>query len=768
MKKNRTDKWVAIGLIACLLAGMLTGCGGALKENETAVPEMVATQGETFSGENTAEVPEETTESADPYTGPIYNVEWLTLDWKVESITEALVGGDVLYLHGGTEKDESGESRHVVVSSKLDGTEQKIIWEFKKLEKAPELSEGETYTHSSFLWMDADDEGNLLMLFMEYRYAHGQKMNKVYRLQKLDSAGNECWSVDLPKNINPVEMICAGNHTIITLESVNENNGVLGPTEILVYDKDGMLKVRHNTNLRSILGLCSYVGKAYLYDGPDRTIDSVKLREISFETGEFGDEFGGGLKWYGKWIGSGAGYDLLTVDNAAIWGFDFDENYSVKVLDYQLSGIHPEGSSMMIPMGESDFVMLTGVNSAKRTKPQMALLTRATREEVESKQDVTVAILQSLGGTLPIDFNAQNDRYRVHTVSYSGGAQDGASAEEHRRNRIERLKEDIKAGKAPDVVILGKKDVGLLYEELCQGAFEDLYPWLNSDKEFSADKLFATALRAGELEGKLYSLILSFSVQTIIGKTSIFGPADGITASELLEISKFYPNSKICPDTRGVEAIVDFVENSGKALIDERSGEVRFNSEEFIAMLEIAKQMNELSDVNNKYGTAFKNDEILVQEILIENYTSLSVHDGYYGESVSAIGYAGEDGNGSALTPGACVLMLSQSDCKKGAWAFIRSFLDGEYQNDRTYINFPILLSAMEALEKSQTSSEAEAERTNDIIENAASTLYQNLELRSALIEAVKEAATPYFAGEKNAKEVAEELQLWAESRVSK
>ena len=67
-----------------------------------------------------------------------------------------------------------------------------------------------------------------------------------------------------------------------------------------------------------------------------------------------------------------------------------------------------------------------------------------------------------------------------------------------------------------------------------------------------------------------------------------------------------------------------------------------------------------------------------------------------FGEDISFVGYPSKFDCGSVAHGGDMTVgMSAKSENKEGAWAFIRSFLEEDYQNNYTSY-FPLLLSAFE------------------------------------------------------------------------
>ena len=95
-----------------------------------------------------------------------------------------------------------------------------------------------------------------------------------------------------------------------------------------------------------------------------------------------------------------------------------------------------------------------------------------------------------------VAFNRKNDKYRIEIADYSeyNNDKDGWDAGQTK------LRTEILSGNVPDIFCLN----GLNYTQLAaKGILEDLYPYMDADKDMKRSDFFQNVLQAFEVNGKL-------------------------------------------------------------------------------------------------------------------------------------------------------------------------------------------------------------------------------------------------------------------------
>ncbi|MBQ8814856.1 MAG: hypothetical protein IJZ85_10235 [Lachnospiraceae bacterium] len=782
--KLRLMGWLAAGLSMLMLAGCAVSESEQTESGPEATTENVLASSDV--GEMGAVTDEQenrdthVTDTQDElYVTTIYKEIWRDELFPLNEISDVRTNGEIVYIRG--KKLAHGEDRSVlewrdaVISMKADGSGMQVIQCWEPTEKEPVLAEGETSVTVNLRGISIDGDGNLVELLEEWHFAHGQQRKEIFKLAKQDSYGNELWNIELPESIQINGMACAGKKIILEISPIVD--AVIGDTEILIYNEDGTRKAHYDTGTSMYDGIRAHGEDAYILDWVD--LSWLVWRKIDLETGKPGEKAEYIWEQEGDWIGEGCGYDFLFKRNDGIWGYQDDEESGTKLLDFQLSGIN-QFNRVIVPVGEKEFLfVLRDDYWDQENVPRIALYSTASREEVESQKEIKVTVI---GGVLHEDliteFNQTNRDYRVKVVSYVDKTTYTYDMEYETEpdevTRIHRLKADMEAGAGADVLILDKENLGLLYDEVINGKFEDLYVWLDRDPELSRDDLQSSVLSAGEMDGKLYGLIPSFQIMTLVGKSSVVGETGGWTMEEMQALFDCYSDSTVVVGWEGKYLLNLMLDGCKETMLESIQRTGALPAEEIKALLELVKEAGLREIGNTKYSQWYSSNSVLLKAEWFSNLGMMPDQDRAFGETAICIGYPGAEKNGSVIVPDAVILMSADSGCKEGAWEFIRSFLQDGYQTDTD--DFPVQLAALEREREKvntwyvsedyvdrgqmkQIASEEQAQRLIDMIAGAGGTVYYDREQWDNVLEVIMREAERFFAGEITSQQATEEIQ---------
>ena len=80
------------------------------------------------------------------------------------------------------------------------------------------------------------------------------------------------------------------------------------------------------------------------------------------------------------------------------------------------------------------------------------------------------------------------------------------------------------------------------YRQLAlRGYLEDLWPYIDNDPEFGRERIIEGPLKAAEINGGLYMLPKSFSINTLVGSVSVVGDRCGWTLEDMMETFSSMP-----------------------------------------------------------------------------------------------------------------------------------------------------------------------------------------------------------------------------------
>lgn len=380
------------------------------------------------------------------------------------------------------------------------------------------------------------------------------------------------------------------------------------------------------------------------------------------------------------------------------------------------------------------------------------------------------------------DFNSTSEEYRVEITDYT---------EKYPDEPLMRLSNDITIGNLPDIILLNSYDMPVK-NYISKGLLANLYDFMESDESFNKEDYLENYFKAYEVEGKLYEISPEFAIQTIMGKTSVIGETQGWTMNEFISFAEENSDKNIFSGVYNKGNVLTFFINSCCGdYFSIKTGECRFNSEDFIELLEFCNSFpNETSENfyenidTNEYETQWRTGSTLLDFCLISDFTSLRRYEAVtFGGSVTVKGFPSEEKSGLSFNNyGIELAVTAKAANGEGAWEFIKYFLSDKYQDKSNM--FPIKLSSIE--KKAEASKERpfftdesgskiytdtetiggqevnigvntneDIRRVTEIINSADSTWHYD----SQITKIITEEAAAYFAGQKSAEDVAEIIQ---------
>ncbi len=517
--------------------------------------------------------------------------------------------------------------------------------------------------------------------------------------------------------------------------------------------------------------------------------NGLSFAQVDIEKNTIGEKFKFSGRTYDYSFYSGKSYDLYLADNYGLYGYNLGEADKVSIMNFIDSDFGFSNFYQMVEISDTEFFGIFDDNESV-TGYSIARFVKVPPEEVKEKQEIILA----MGHTnwrvreAAIKFNQASDTIRIRLVDYNtlyGNDEDYDAG-------ITRLNTDIVSGKMPDIVIL--EDSMPVDSYISKGLFEDLNPYIEKDEEFSLEDFMPNVLEAFSVNGKLYSLIPSYSIQTVAVKTADVGNKTGWTVAEAKEILASKPEgTQFLVNVIRSEMLEYCISMSGNQFIDWNSGKCNFNSDEFIQMLEFIKLFPDEIDQSiytdefwNNYDTMWREGRTLASVLNLGDFRGYNVTEkGTFGEKITLIGFpAAEGSGGSVIWPDLQIALSAKSANKEAAWKFIRTFLSEEYQREHLY-NFPLNAKLFDELaDKAMEKPYYEDEEGNkieyddtywingvdvtippmtrqevDSLKEWVRGVKQAYKKDEMLISIISEEAEPFYAGQKNAKDVAGIIQ---------
>ncbi len=667
---------------------------------------------------------------------------------------------------------ETGRSLYIVEKN-LDGSDS-----VKR-----EIKLGDNQSMSYFTM---DEQGNFYAILNEYFEDSSDPNNYIwqdnYFLIQLDLQGNEAWRQEL------VGESTEDYYSIIWMGALADGHiAVMDTSAISIYDNQGKLVTKNKLQTElSVISLYQLKdGSTLLYSYKSET-NSYYFNKINIETGELSEEYEIPEILMNQNFYPGTNYDFMAVNNLGVRGYNLGDAEATELMNFIDSDLNIYYIDNLVSVTDKEFYGM--INDAITGETALMKFIKVEPQDVVDKKIITlgcIGINWEVRNQV-VKFNKSNQEYRIQIKDYSQ-----FNTMDDYEGGITKLNTDITSGRVPDILIT---DNNLPIDSyISKGLIEDLYPYIDKDEELNKDNFFPNVLKAYETNGKLYQMIPSFTVFTVVGKTSEVGPKEGWTLAELNAIMETKPQGTMIFVREIRSRILDYsIQMSGEQFIDWKTGECKFDSQGFYDLLEFLKQFPEqyedLEDDNSlwrNYDTLWRDGKALLAISYLDGFTSYNhMKKGVFGEDITLKGFPAENKKGSAIMPNLSIVMSSKSKQKIGAWDFMRYFLTDEYQDTIEY-GWPLSLKKTSDLadkamkrptyedengnivEYDQTYYVGEVEikitpmtqvEINEVL-NFVKSVEQPYSYDENLINIINEESAPYFAGQKNIKEVADIIQ---------
>lgn len=670
---------------------------------------------------------------------------------------------------------------YYLISVKLDGSDQQI----HKLNMDEKLVQG----YMSGINMLSD--GSVAAIYENYFEDLTDPVNPVYMtnfyLMKWDNQGKLLWTTDLTDEdgnyIYAQTMLLdeAGNLTIVT-----------GDSQIITVDAQGKETGRTKMEDTIVNNMGQMITKS---DGTmfitsyDDNWTKMFISTFDIKTGQVGEkkELPSNLVNYSIFAGNTT--DFVLSNSFGIFTYNLGDAEPVKIMDFINSDLATYGLYNVSFIDDKTFV--AKYYDSTEYKENIAKFTYVDPSTIPDKTSFVLGC-EYLGSDVKkrvIDFNKTNTKYRITLKEYSSyNTMDDYTLASAQMNN------DIISGKMPDVMLIDSShDISSWANK---GLLADVTELIAKDSELSQVEFLQNVWDAFKVNDKLYTVVPSFSVQTMTARKDLVGDRTGWTMSEFVSFMKTQdPNVKPFGDDMLRDTILYYIMTyCGSDFVNINTGECNFSSPEFVAMLEYAntfpKEFSE--DYWNDYDWTLTQSQYREKKaVLLHTYINriqdlvYNLH-GTLGGEAAFVGYPGISGNSSVIQPGSNLFVLSaKSGCIEGAWEFVRYYLTDEYQNSEELYTLPVSKKAFEEqakkgmdkpywidengekVEYDQTFwmndeeiilepfTQAEVDAICEFIYSVNKRSYYNQDI----INIVTEEAESYFEGQKSAQDVANLIQ---------
>ena len=729
----------------------------------------------------------------------VYRMEDVASIPEGQNINQIIHSDKGIYAYGYNWLEDTQESTLVLFELNEDGTR------------------GETYEitlegNVSINALEMDDNGDLYCIVNRYQ-TEGEIEEDYARLEEETASYDEYFLVKM--TLIGEKIFAVKLNDIPEIQKLSEENGylyirnmILDPDtgiylsvmedSFIKFDMDGnFLKMTKAGGGNSSLFYANFIR---LKDGRMVAVlnenENVKLGLVDLETGTIEETYSFPGLSYEYTFYQGEGYDLYLTNMQGLYGYNLGDADKTQLLSFVDSDFEFYSLYCVTGINEKQFYaihddMYSGMST-------LAKFTKVEPEEIKDKQQITLAMVYTDWRVRQavINFNKTNEEYRISIIDYNslyGSSTDYKAG-------YNKLNTDIVSGKVPDLLVL---DNSLPVDSyINKGLFEDLKPYIEKDEEFKLDQFMPNIVEAFSVDGKLYTLVPSYTIQTLVAKASDVGNERGWTIQEAMDIMASKPQEMQFANTITREGMLNScMSMAGSQFIDWEKGNCNFNSDAFIQMLDFLKMFPEEIDDSTftdeywmNYDSMWREGKVLTYQVGIGSFRDYNnLEKGTFGEDITMIGFPSADEDGSVITPDLQFAMSAKSGCKDGAWAFLRTFLTDEYQTQNVTYSFPISIKRLDALAEEamqkpyymdENNSKVEFDDTYYVggveitispmteqeTEELKKQLYsftQVYKYDEALLNIIQEETAPYFAGQKNARDVAAIIQSRAQIYVN-
>lgn len=408
---------------------------------------------------------------------------------------------------------------------------------------------------------------------------------------------------------------------------------------------------------------------------------------------------------YGS-MAAGNTSDIIYPTSTGVNVYNRGDEEGREIMNYINSDVNLSSLQRVIELDETRFIG-TFYEFNNYDDLKIGMFTYVPPEEIQDKK-VLVLGCNYAGSDIKqrvVEFNRRSQEYKIVIRNY-----DVYNSYEDWEAGITKLNNDIITGNMPDILVANRQLPVENY--IAKGLLTDIRKLIEDDEELSRVEFLENVFDAYSVKGKLYYVIPSFYVRTMLGKTSLVGDRTSWTMNDMMQLMDSMPEgTNLTYDLTRSYFFTLVMQYCGSDFVDVNTGKCNFNSPDFIAMMEFAKKLPEeiMHDddywMNFDWSSLYREDKAILEEAYISRVADMNYTiNGEFGEPVSYVGFPMESGQGSILYSDNLYCISSKSSNKDGAWEFLRYYLTDEYQKELTY-GLPVQKEAFEekareALEK--------------------------------------------------------------------
>ena len=226
-------------------------------------------------------------------------------------------------------------------------------------------------------------------------------------------------------------------------------------------------------------------------------------------------------------VTAGVDSDIVFANSSGVFSYTMGDTEVKQVMSYINSDMSINSLNQIVMLDDTHFIAT--YYDPFDYKQQCGLFTKVNAEDIPDKNVLV------LGGSYidtdlkkrVVDFNKSNEKYRITLKEYQM-----YNTREDYMAGYTQLNNDILAGNMPDILVVD--EWGMSVENyVSKGVLADIGALIEKDEELSQKEFMTNVFDAYKVNGKLYQVIPSFYVQTMMGKKSLVGDRTSWTMKDM-------------------------------------------------------------------------------------------------------------------------------------------------------------------------------------------------------------------------------------------
>ena len=574
-----------------------------------------------------------------------------------------------------------------------------------------------------------------------------EEMHMKYRLVEIDENGkvNSEIELALAEDFYPTDFIIDDKKDIYICSAENsiEKYNIKGKLAYRVELETMEFDICTNSNDDIIVG--------------QAVNDIFSLSYMDKETGDLEQQMQISVCENGNGINvfQGVDYECCFYDDNYLYGFVEDKKLTEPILSWTDVGIDRNEIGKAAQF--SDGSIFTTLHSMEDNVVSFEKLILSDNDA--EKEDIVLVGVNIDSGMREkvLSFNKENEQYHILVKDYAG-----------EEDPYEALNLDIVSGMEFDIISLQ----GLPADEyIAKGMLEDLSGYIDKDEYVDA------YIQAVSQDGAIYQMSPVFSIYTMLGKADEVGEEIGWNFEEYKKYVEENKGKEIVNLAMKQDLLRQVCEIQMDDFINWEEGTVRFDSEEFIQLLEFVNDYSVEGNSEISYFDKLRKGDTLLAEVYMMSGNDYRTYKCVYREEISAKGYPVDSRNGNFMSLALPIGIYNKSKNKQASWDFISLFLTDEAEYAYRECGFPTRRDTLERLfenwkgkgeesaeltvyvagkeESAEVLNNRDVEKLNALI--AASN--QLLKDNSKIVQIINEETQEYFNGQVTVKRAAECIQ---------